>query len=170
MLQPRGEHVKALIKDGMAKLAISAGTKKYTYNATELSNLIGVSRPTLAKYIDYVDEVLKDVSGNKKIVKGEALIEFMREKIERIDKEKDKLKKDLDALRGHHAKIYETLYYRSVDVAPLVKRFVLDESKKTGKCILCNQAIDTAKLKEPVNKVVQLSASKKKAIATKSEK
>lgn len=160
MVQLRGEKLKILIKEGITKLAISYGTKKYVYNASELSELIKVSRPTLSRYAEYIDEVLKENAADKKVTKGTALIEIMREKIARLEKEKALLKKDLDTLRNHHAKIYDFLYGRSIDMAPLVKKIVLEESIAAGHCILCNQAIDETKLSKGGSKIVRLTGKK----------
>ncbi len=164
MVQLRGEKVKELIRDGLNKLSLAAGVegKRLTYNASELSALIGVSRPTLYKYSEFIDEVLKDLSADKKNAQGLAVIGFMREKMERLETEKSLLKKEVDVLRKHHAKLYETLYSQSAKLAPLIKPIVAQENKEAGRCILCNHVIDADAKPARSNKVVSFPVRAKK--------
>ncbi|MDA8428099.1 MAG: hypothetical protein M0T70_02480 [Geobacteraceae bacterium] len=161
MVQLRGEKLQAVIKEGLIKLATECGTRRYVYNASELSKEIGVSRPTLQKHEVYIDSVLKEISAERKLTKGSALIDILRAKVDRLSDEKEKLVNELDVLRRNHSKIYESLYYRSIDLAPLVKKIVRVESKTTGRCILCNQPIDTSNLPEPGAKVLPIAKAKK---------
>jgi hypothetical protein len=156
MRHPRGEKVKELIRDGLRKLAAEAEDGKYTYSASQLSKLIGISRPTLYKYEEYVDEVLKEISADKKFAKGTAVIEFMRGKVARLEAEKQQLKKEVDALRQHHVDIYEALHYQSANLAPLVRPTAVQESKESGRCILCKQEVDEKTLPRP-RKVVKIA-------------
>ncbi len=155
MGQVRGEKVKEVIREGLHKLAADAGGK-YVLNASELAKATGVSRPTIYRHEEFINEVLKEISAERKFYKGHGVIEFMRERMERLENEKAELKNEVDTLRKHHAKIFEILYYNAVRLSDLVKSEVLKEIEESGCCTLCGQEVDATKFRQ-VNKVVPLT-------------
>ena len=161
MSHVRGEKVQEIIRKGLCNLA--AGTEgKYVYSVAELARLTGLSRTTLYKHVQFVDEVLKDIEADKKASRGHSVIEFMREKMGRIEGEKQQLKKEVDVLRNQHAQIFKNLYMQSANLASLVKPVVVQESKEAGHCTLCQQEVDAATLSPKSKKVVKMIPRKDK--------
>jgi transposase-like protein len=142
--QNRGEDLRREIAEGIRKLAAEAKTakKKYTYNASQLAAAIGTSRPSLAKHFDVVDRVLKEIEAQKRMENGEGVIQLMRERIERIELEKEQLKKELEILRNHHAEIYLQVYYNAGNLEPLIRPIVEEEIFEADRCILCHHKIE----------------------------
>lgn len=117
---------------------LSSEKKGYIYNASELSRSVGCSRPTLNKHTEFIDKILNKINAGKRIKKDHPLVEHLYTRIDSLEAEKERLEKELNALRLNHANIYSTLYVNSVDVAILIKGTVEEESVKHGKCILCD--------------------------------
>lgn len=160
MAKKQNDAIKKKIMDGIRTLAAAAG-KSYICNVAELSRTIGVSRPTLYSYRSVVDEVLDELKANKKPPKGQAVIEFMRERMARLEEEKGQLKKELDVLRNHHARIYEILYYKSANLALLIKSVAAAESKEAGRCILCHRVVEQDIFLGSERNVVKLAPKEK---------
>jgi len=161
MARVRGEGIKELIREGIKRLSIEA-EGKYIYNASQLSAQIGVSRPTLYSYGEFIDEVLRDIKADKKFAKGHAVIEFMREKVTRVEDENQRLKKEVDALRKHHAEIFGTLYASSANLAALVKPVVVREVKESGCCTLCLREVDATAISSKSKKVIDIAQRRDK--------
>jgi|APLak6261672214_1056088.scaffolds.fasta_scaffold00239_5 hypothetical protein len=138
-IQLRGQALLNAIEACLRQLANEK--ENYVYNESELSRLVGCSRPTLDKKTEFIDEVLIKIGVEKRIKKDHPLMEHLYTRIDNLEADKEKLKKELVALRVHHVKLYSTLYMNSVDMAVLVKPTVEDESIRRGKCILCNSTI-----------------------------
>lgn len=148
------EDVKNRIREGILKLAAEDG-KDFTYSPSTLSKVANVSRPTLYKYADYIDEVLNGVKARRKLAKGMGVIEFMRERTDRTEDEKKALVAELKVMRKHHIDLYQKLYYESASLAAVIKPVLLKESVDLGKCILCSEAVNASILKK--NNVVNIS-------------
>lgn len=159
MARLRGDNVVNAIRTGITNLAAMAG-KGYKYNASELSRLTGISRPTLQKYSEVVDDVLKEIAANHRKIKGQIVTEQLRDKIARIEEENALLKRELETLRRHHANIYSKLYNRMQSIAPLVKSELALEAVEDGRCIFCNQEVDETTFTER-KKVVNFSSRRK---------
>jgi len=156
--QLRGQALLAAIEICLRQL--SSENKNYVYNASELSRRVGCSRPTLDKKSDFIDEILTKIGIEKRIKKDHPLVEHLYTRIDNLQAEKERLEKELNALRAHHAKMYSTLYMNSVDASILIKGVVEDESIKQGKCILCSALVaDNHKFPEN-SKVINLSDHK----------
>jgi len=134
-----------------------AGEKEsYVYNASELARRVGCSRPTLDNKAEFIDSVLTKLGAEKRLKREHPLIEHLHTRIERLEDEKQILKRELDALREHHAQIYSTLYMQSVDAAVLIKPVVEGESIGREGCILCGQALTGDHQFPAKNSVVRL--------------
>jgi len=161
MAHVKGDKVRAKIKDGLEKLATQYG-KNYVYSPSELSRLINVSRPTLYLHASYIDEILESIKAERKQAKGHGIIEYMRERMAKMEQERDSLKRELNILRQHHGQIYQRLYYEGKNISAIVKPVVMQESIEQNQCILCGQEL-TAGIKAEINKskrdkVVNISA------------
>jgi len=156
MSQARGEKVKEIIRTGLGQLA-AAAKGKYVYNMSELARLTGLSRSTLYKHEEFVNEVLKEMSADRRFAKGQAVLEFMRGKVERLEGEKIILKKEVEALRQCHAAIFEKLYDESVKSADLIRPVLKQESLASGRCILCGQEVDNSTFPTGGKKVVKMT-------------
>lgn len=135
-IQLRGQSLLDAIEACLRQLADE--NEVYVYNASELARRVGCSRLTLGKKGEFIDEILSKIGGEKRIKKDHPMIEHLYTRIERLERDKEKLEKELSALRANHVKIYSKLYMSSADMAVLVKPVVEDESIRQGKCILCN--------------------------------
>jgi DNA repair ATPase RecN len=153
--QLRGQALLDAIEDCLRQLANEK--ENSVYNASELSRRVGCSRPTLDKKAEFIDEVLKKIGGEKRIKKDHPMMEHLYTRIESLEAEKEKLKKELSVLRAHHAKIYSTMYTNSVDVSVLIKPIVEDESIRHEKCILCSGTVKEDHSFQDNNKVIPLS-------------
>lgn len=138
-LQIRGQALLSAIENGLRKL--SSEKENYVYNSSELSRLIGCSRPTLNKKAKFIDEVLSKIGAEKRIKKDHPMMEHLYTKINFLEEEKVKLTKELNALRQHHAEIYSRLYIHSIGASILFKNIVEAETISAGKCILCDSPI-----------------------------
>lgn len=155
-VQLRGEKLLKHIEEGIKKLAAEADGK-YTYNASKLSEALGVSRPTLGKHIDLIEKVLKDISANRRFENGQGVIQLMQEKIERLEFEKESLKNELGVLRNHHSQIYLKIYHHAADLKPLIRPIVEEEFIESERCILCQQQIAEDEPTPPKpSKVIQM--------------
>lgn len=134
MTQLRGEDLKVAIKKGILDLYKTHG-KKYIYNATELSDFIGVSRVTLNKYREFIDNILNQKRLERRKTNNEGLIADLNDKINKLEEEKVELIRELDAMRKHHTEIYSTIYMNSYDAAVLIKAKLQPRDAK--KCYLC---------------------------------
>lgn len=162
MGQVRGEKIIQVLEHAICQLAAKAAKKgeKYVFNASELQRVTGISRVTIGKQEDAIDEVLERVRATSRVRYGQANQQALYDRIENQEKKIKKLLKEAEVMRNHHAEIYKRLYTASIDMAGLVKKTVLDESVQHGKCILCNGKVDKniCKLK---NNVVPLNTGTK---------
>jgi len=156
--QLRGQKLLDAIEICLRQLA---GEKDgYVYNASELARRVGCSRPTLDSKAEFIDGVLIKIGAEKRLKREHPLIEHLHTRIERLEDEKQMLKRELDALREHHAQIYSTLYRQSVDAAVLIKPIVEAESIGKEKCILCGQALIDGHQFPVKNSVIDLTDRK----------
>lgn len=144
MPQLRGESLKNAIRDGIILLAKKAkeGRKKYIFNASELTRTIKVSRPSLAKHADVIDEILAKLKSEKRERTGQATFEHLRAIIEKLVNEKDKQRKEIDTMRKHHVDIYSILLESSSSLSCLIKPIVREAYIREGKCIICNSNVE----------------------------
>lgn len=161
MAQVRGEKVKEIIREGLCKLSASVG-KDYVYSISELAALTGVSRPTLYRHGEFIDSILKELKAEKKGPKGYIVMEFMRDKLLRLEEENQHLKNEVDVMRKHHVAIFKKLYHSSQSLADLVKPFVKQESTESGRCILCQREVDATTFQSESRKVVHISSPRGK--------
>ena len=116
--QKRGEEVKQLIREGIIHL--SNKDNNYKYNASELSRFTGITRMTLSRYSSYVNEVLDEIQAHKKEVTGSGIIEQMRDKIERLEKENEELKSENNTLKCDYTEIFQALYENSEGISKII--------------------------------------------------
>lgn len=164
--QVRGEELRKEIEQGIRKLAAEAKAANtiYKYNASQLANAIGTSRPTLSKHAALIEKVLKDLAASKRMERGEGVIQLMRERIERLESEKVHLQQELDVLRLHHAEIYLKIYYHAGDLEALVRPSLEEEIFEADRCILCRQKIEEVEQEVSApkpSKVIKLSERNK---------
>ncbi len=158
--QLRGQALLIAIESALRQLA--SEKEDYIYNESELSRRVGCSRPTLDKKSEFIDEVLKQIGAEKRIKKDHPLVEHLYTRIDKLESEKEDLKKELNALRSDHANIYTTLHRHSADMSFLIKPIVANESSNKGKCILCGgDLVEAKKAAQKENKVVSLANHKK---------
>lgn len=157
--QLRGQALLNAIESALRQLA--SEKEDYIYNESELSRRVGCSRPTLDKKTEFIDEVLKQIGAEKRIKKDHPLVEHLYTRIDKLESEKEELKRELNALRSDHANIYATLHRHSVDMSFLIKPIVANESTNKGKCILCSGDLVEAKKAQKENKVVSITSHKK---------
>lgn len=138
--QQQVEETRRAIRVGILELAAEIGPG-YILSVSRLAQRIGITRPTIYAYKDVIEETLKEVAGRRAMSKGEGAIQFMREKIMRLEEEKSALQKELQALRGHHLQIYRNLYMSSAKLAALVAPVLTKQSWELNQCILCKQPI-----------------------------
>jgi len=122
-VQLRGKKLQEHIHECLKSLAADAKAqgKEYKYNASELQRVSGVSRVSLNKYEEFIDYVLEEVEATKKIEHGQAGIQHLLERIERLEEENRQLSSEATALREQHVRIFDTLYSQSIDAALLIK-------------------------------------------------
>jgi hypothetical protein len=140
MKQLRGDEIDEAIENGIRRLAKKAGDK-YTYNGSQLSREIGISRLTLTRRTAIVEKVLKSVNAEIRVKKGFSLVNQMGKKIERLEKRNNSLKKEYSGVLNHHAAIYSRLFVSSKELADLIKPILQREIASLGHCILCNSKI-----------------------------
>lgn len=161
--QVRGDDLRKKIAEGIKRLAAEAkaANKPYTYNASHLAAAIGTSRPTLAKHSDIIDKVLEGLTAKKRMENGEGAIQLLREKVQRLESEKEDLKKELEILRNHHAEIYRSVYYNAGDLEQLIRPIVEEEMLEADRCILCHHQIEEIHDLQPIapkpSKVIRLT-------------
>lgn len=150
--QARGEKLEKKIVEGIKELAAEAieAKKKYVYNASQLSAHINVSRPTLAKHADVIEDTLKKIAPQKRERYGDGVDRLMQEKMERIESENESLKKELEVLRNHHAEIYLMVYHHAANLEPLIRPIVEEEMFEADRCILCHHPIEEIDPLEPL--------------------
>lgn len=156
MAHVRGDKLVLILKDAIKLLAARAAEKSedYKFNASELHRVTGISRVTIGKYEEEIEQVLEEVKASARIKYGQAHIQQLLNQIDSLESEKKKLKKENDALRIHHADIYSLLYSHSIDSAGLIKTELYKEIEKVGKCILCGAKIENKKTKN--NNIVNI--------------
>ncbi len=134
--QLRGSSLDKAIRDGILELSVQAGDD-YVYNATQLANLIGTSRVTLNKKAELIDDVLRSIKAGRRKKDNEGLIDALQLRIDRLEKQKADLEKELHALQRNHVDIYRNIYMHSIDGAALVAPIV--KSEAGDDCPLCGQ-------------------------------
>lgn len=138
-VQLRGKKLQEHIRECLKSLAANAKAqgKEYKYNASELQRVSGVSRVSLNKYEEFIDHVLEELEATKKIEHGQAGIQHLLERIERLEEENRQLSVEALALREQHVRIFDVLYSQSIDAAILVKA---ELDKTTGSSSVTNMA------------------------------
>lgn len=153
--QLRGEplrvHLRAAIQEEAAT-AREAG-KAYVYNASALSRATGVSRETLRKHQDFVDGVLTDLAADRRTSDGNATIQMLRQRIARIEAERDEALVKHRALLAHHVQIFKMLHLNSVDVSLLVRSGPKQVSDEVDECPLCGSSFEQKRSKSTRNTV-----------------
>lgn len=157
--QLRGQALLDAIEAALRRLANEKDN--YIYNESELSRLVGCSRPTLDTKSEFIEEVLKKIGAEKRINKNHPIVAHLDTRISNLENENEQLKKELAALRSHHAKIFSLLYLHSMDMSILVRPIVENECLVKGKCILCDSDVRENHSFPRDNKVIQLSDHKK---------
>jgi len=128
--QLRGKKLQDRIRECLKSLAADAEAqgKVYKYNASELQRVSGVSRVSLNKYEEFIDAVLEELGAQKKIEHGQAGIQHLLERIDRLEQKNQELNQEVNALRAQHFKIYDVLYSQSIDASALIKVIIDDPS------------------------------------------
>lgn len=151
--QLRGEplrvHLRAAIEEEAAK-AREAG-KVYVYNASALSRATGVSRETLRKHQDFVDGVLTDLAADRRTSDGNATVQMLRQRIARLEAERDEARAKHKALLAQHVLLFEALHMNSVDVSLLIPLVPAQASDQPGQCPWCGNSTERAWLKNTLD-------------------
>ncbi len=151
----RGKKLIKILEDAIRQLSEKAAesNKKYSFNASELQRVTGVSRVTIAKYEEEIEQILEDVKASARVRYGQAHLQALLNQIDNLSKDIKELAKDNHALRKHHAEIYKRLYSHSVDISGLIKPEVINEIESKGKCILCGTKISNSRVRKKSNVV-----------------
>lgn len=142
--QLRGAPLKAHLRAAIEEEATKAREigKVYVYNASALSRATGVSRETLRKHQDFIDAVLTSLAADRRTSDGNATIQMLRQRVARIESERDEVLAKYRALLAHHVQIFEMLHLNSVDVSLLIRAVPEQGSDKIGECLLCGSSAE----------------------------
>lgn len=143
--QPLQAHLRAAIEEEAAQ-AREIG-KVYVYNASALSRATGVSRETLRKHQEFIDAVLVDLAADRRTSDGNATVQMLRQRIARLEAERDEARGKHKALLAHHVQLFEALHLNSVDVSLLIPPVPAQGSDKPGQCPWCGSSTERARLK-----------------------
>jgi hypothetical protein len=133
---------------------------KYEVNQSELEELSGISRKTIGKYIrDAVSLVDENLSVKKR--DSSVAVSALQNQIEGMKEEITDLQTDLNIMRRHHLRIYESLsnHHDSFEAKALLEGIHVEYATSTGNCPLCGD-----ELKTPIrvdSNVISLSKKKK---------
>ena len=130
MKQLRGEELKKAIRKGIERLSAERGAS-YVFNATELAKHIGTSRVTLNNYRYFIDDVLEGIKAQRRKSNNEGLVAKLRQKVGLLENENANLKEQLQALREHHAAIYDAIYAHSVEGSTILQALPEKRSEAT---------------------------------------
>jgi len=150
--QLRGDKLLKAIDDSLRNLA--KDNENYVYNASELSRIVGCSRPTLDSKQEHIEKVLEEVGAIKRTKYEHPVVEQMSNKIQSLENENSSLLKKLEAFRRHHIDIYSNLYTHSADVAYLLQPILESEAISTKQCLLCGQEINEFHSFPKENKII----------------
>lgn len=132
--------IDAVIRD-LAKKSQLEG-KKYIYNASQVAKLVPTTRKTLAKYDEFINQILEELNSLRRLANGDATLEHMREQINYLkDKiaERDKL---LNSMRSLHVELFNRFYNNSIEAEILMRPLLEKESQEIGECLLCGTKVD----------------------------
>lgn len=140
--QRRGLELDNRIREVISNLARAArdSGEEYIYNASEVARHVPVSRRTLAKRAALIEKLLTELSARRRVVTGEASIQFFREQNLHLKSDIAELNRTIQVMREQFVEIFRKLYGESVDLAILVRPMMESVSKETGKCLFCDGA------------------------------
>lgn len=145
------------IEAAMRKAANQArkNDREFKADMSSLARDIGVSRPTLYKHAQFVEDMLRHLQIERRRVDGDAARTALAERVERIERQRDTALEEVDALRRSIAQIYQTLALNARPLAALVETQLRDHGIENGACPLCGS--DGGRLSKVGSNVVTLN-------------
>lgn len=158
---PRKEQWQPLIKAAIErqyKEAVQAG-QPYKLNQALIAREIGMSRPTLAKHMDYIDDLLSKLASDRRRVDGQATVEFMKDQNGALKAQILDLEHQKTVLMQALQAVFDRVYAASLTAGDLMEADLRKHARASEVCPLCGS--NAASIPDKPSNVVDLRGKPK---------
>lgn len=147
-IQKRGEALKQAIRNAILaeKAEADKAGKVYAFNAVRLAESLPVSRTTIQKHLEYIDDILDSINARRRVHSGEGQRLSLQARLDRTKKELEAKTKAHDALAISYGALLNGVMMSSNDPTLIAKlKRHIDRAAEQGglppTCPHCHKAI-----------------------------